>query len=153
ASTNPGGFGGGSGGASASNLGGIGGGGAGLGGGIFMHSGTLTIINSTLTSNSALAGSAPSTAGGATNRQAYGGAIFNLNGAVTIINSTLGSNTAADGGGALYILSHGAANGIVAANATLTLQNTILADSISTSDLAVNQLPGAMAATVNTAAT
>ena len=115
------GFGGGSGSAS-------GGGGGGLGGALFNYGGSISVTNSTLTSNSAMGGSGGSGGG---NGSGFGGAIFNLNGTVTLTNATLASNIAPQGGGAIYSLS---ANGIAtqsgplltATTAAVTLHNAIL---------------------------
>jgi hypothetical protein len=95
-----GGFGGGNG-ALISSSGG-GGGGAGMGGAIFNHQGTLTLLNSTLSGNTAVGGQAGSAADAG---RGLGGAIFNLNGAVRIDYSTIAYNTA-DDGGALYNLGY-----------------------------------------------
>jgi Bacterial Ig-like domain/HYR domain len=101
-----GGFGGGNG-ALVSSSGG-GGGGAGMGGAIFNHQGELTLLNSTLSGNTAVGG----LAGPAANAgRGLGGAIFNLNGAVRIDYSTIAYNRAisyntADDGGALYNLGY-----------------------------------------------
>jgi len=61
--------------------------------------------------------------------------LFNVNGTVTIYNSTIAGNTADDGGG-VYNLAHNASQGITVTNASLTLQNTILASSTAANDLA-----------------
>jgi CSLREA domain-containing protein len=118
-----GGFGGGS-----NNYGQSGGGGAGMGGAIFNHAGTLSLVNTTLSGNSVQGGS------GAALGSALGGAIFNRAGSVSLINSTLAFNTLAGSGtregGALYSYADGSA-------AALTLVNSILSDSSGGSD-AVN---------------
>jgi hypothetical protein len=119
-----GGFGGGSG----SDSGG--GGGAGLGGAIFSMYGSATILNSTLTGDSAHGGD------GYTGGEGDGGAIFNLDGTLNVTLSTLanntvtagggqtdggGSNGSADGGG-IYNLAYGnnyATGGAVSAAATI----------------------------------
>jgi hypothetical protein len=95
-----GGFGGGDG-ALISSSGG-GGGGAGMGGAIFNHQGELTLLNSTLSGNTAVGGQAGQAADAG---RSFGGAIFNLNGAVRIDYSTIAYNTAGDGG-ALYNLGY-----------------------------------------------
>jgi hypothetical protein len=72
-----------------------GGGGAGLGGAIFNHRGTVRIYNSTFNANSALRGcngDACNTRGSAQNGTAVGGAIFSLNGALAIYSSTISGN-------------------------------------------------------------
>jgi hypothetical protein len=83
-----GGFGGGSGTSGTSTY--VGGGGAGLGGAIFNMQGQLTIRNSTLTANRAIAG-VDSSVLHATSR---GGAVFNLNGSFTAVDSTFAANAA-----------------------------------------------------------
>lgn len=111
----------------------VGGGGAGLGGAIFVHRGTLIVTNPTLAANAARGGSSYTG-----NGSGFGGAIFNLNGSVTLSSSTLAGNSA-DLGGAVYNLAFG--NKIedgTASVATLTLRNSILADSVGGPDL-VNQ--------------
>ncbi len=95
-----GGFGGGNG-ALISSSGG-GGGGAGMGGAIFNHQGELTLLNSTLSGNTAVGGQGGPAADAG---RGLGGAIFNLNGAVWIDYSTIANNTA-DDGGALYNLGY-----------------------------------------------
>jgi hypothetical protein len=79
------------------------GGGAGLGGVVFNHFGTLTLRNATLAGNAARGGVGGGAAvvddfgggGGA----GLGGAIFNLNGTVTVESSTLAGNTVEGGAG------------------------------------------------------
>ena len=95
-----GGFGGGNGALMSSSGGG--GGGAGMGGAIFNHQGELTLLNSTLSGNTAVGGQAGPAADAG---RGLGGAIFNLNGAVRIDYSTIAFNTA-DDGGALYNLGY-----------------------------------------------
>ncbi len=124
---------------------GHGGGGAGMGGAIFNHGGSLTLTNSTLTANTARGGG--SLQGDA---MSLGGAIFNLNGSVTLLNSTLAENTVVVGapgslgtggvaaGGALYNLRYTLDATIP--DAVVVLQNSILANSNSGSDL-VNYRP------------
>jgi hypothetical protein len=129
----PGGFGGGGG---ASGYDGTGGGGAGLGGAVFNYGGTVYVADSTLANNSAQGGSS---SGGGSNGKGYGGAVFNLNGTVQVNNSTLASNTAPDGGGAIFNLGSGgeatqSGPALVVQAAAVTLNNSILADSTSSSD-------------------
>jgi hypothetical protein len=141
-----GGFGGGAGNPTGS---GQGGGGAGLGGAIFnmgadgadTGSGTLVLINSTLTGNTAKGGA------GYQGGSGLGGAIFNLDGLVTLIYTTDDANTVTAGagngnsngsadGGALYNLADGndiRSGGAVKAN--LTLVNSILATTVGGTDL------------------
>ncbi len=132
-----GGFGGGGGAGGAGGFGGgngngsTGGGGLGAGGAIFNMYGTTTLINCTLAGNLAEGGQ------GATNGDGYGGAIFNLDGTLNITTSTLANNSttgAANGGGAVYNLSLGTSSGSGAAS-TVTLTDSILADSIGSNDL------------------
>jgi MYXO-CTERM domain-containing protein len=87
-----------------------GGGGAGLGGGIFVETGSVTIVNSTLSGNSAQGG-APSAGG-------EGGGLFAAAGTVTLTSVTVAFNGASDSGG-----------GIFDDAAMVTLGNTILARS------------------------
>ena len=161
----PGGFGGGNGSTGGEGNSG-GGGGGGLGGAVFNHSGTLTVTNSTFSGNTSRGGNggngevnAVGAIGyGGNGGSALGGSVFNLNGTAAVTNSTFAGNTleagsggraaggvgvtAASGtarGGAIYNLSHGDATGIAEANATLTLVNTILADSTGGSSDLVNQ--------------
>jgi CSLREA domain-containing protein len=105
--------------------------GAGFGGAVFNHGGTVHVLNSTFTGNVAqggVGGVLPENDGAG-----LGGAIFNLNGTVQVAFSTLARNTAAQGGGAIYSLGD---NGIAtqsgpavpAATATVTLHNSILSD-------------------------
>ena len=152
-----GGFGGGGGFGATAGIGGFGGGdgaddggaggGGGFGGAIFNHRGTLTLINSTLTGNTAQGGNGSNNTGipGGGGGSGLGAAIFNLNGTVTLNFSTIAGNTIAGGvggagdpaglpgnadGGALYNLAFG--NKIedgTASTATVTIRNSILANS------------------------
>jgi hypothetical protein len=108
-----------------------GGGGLGAGGAIFNIYGTTTVINSTLASNMAQ--------GGSNGGSGYGGAVFNVDGTVNIISSTIADN-AATAGGAVYNLSYGtpaASSGSTAQGApsTVNVTDSILADSLASSDL------------------
>jgi hypothetical protein len=161
-----GGFGGGEGGVGFDSGGiGGGGGGAGLGGAIFNHRGTLTVVNSTLTENTAQGGNGGNGGAlGARGGSGLGGAIFNLNGAVHLTNSTIAANTVIAGtggtgstagssgqadGGALYNLAFG--NVIEdgsASTATSVLANTILALTSGANDLVTDKRDGS---DVNTA--
>jgi PKD repeat protein len=120
-----GGFGGGAGGSG-------GGGGAGLGGAIFNNGGNVTLTNCTITGNSAIAGAGGAAGGGIAGNpgQGLGGGIFNRNGNCTILNCTIDANTAAQGAGGIYSLGDGAGN-----TATLTMNNTICADSSNGADV------------------
>ncbi|CEF49335.1 unnamed protein product, partial [uncultured bacterium] len=138
--------------------GGAGGGGAGLGGAIFNMGaypgqGILTIVNSTLTGNSAIGGhggDAPALTGfgltGGNGGDGLGGALFSLDGAVTIYNATLAGNTVTGGaagagetagaagsfaGGAVYNLAFGHRIDTGAdVSANMTLYNSIFANSV-----------------------
>ena len=134
------GFGGGVGGPGGSGLG-HGGGGAGMGGALFNHTGTLTIINCTFAQNSASGGPSPSAS---SNGQGMGGALFNLNGSVLIVSSTLAGNSATGGtvnhgGNAFSLALHGMGVQDSPGTATLTIENSILADATGDSNLAVAQ--------------
>jgi CSLREA domain-containing protein len=167
-----GGFGGGNGNTSGSAGCTAGGGGGGLGGAVFNHSGTLTVTNSTFSGNTARGGNGgngEANGYGGNGGSAFGGSLFNLNGTVAVTNSTFASSavevglggladpgggvvSASNGaarGGAIYNLSHGNATGITEASATLTLVNTILADSTGGSSDLVNQQLAASAASVD----
>jgi Bacterial Ig-like domain len=73
-----------------------------MGGAIFNHQGELTLLNSTLSGNTAVGGQAGPAADAG---RGLGSAIFNLNGAVRIDYSTIAYNTA-DADGALYNLGY-----------------------------------------------
>jgi hypothetical protein len=115
-----------------------GGGGAGMGGAIFNHNGTLTVINCTLVQNTAQGGDAIRGQSGG----GFGGAIHNLNGDILIISSTLVGNTVTPGASPLSIfpLSSGGAvfshqltgTGVQDGTPTAgcTIENSILAGSI-----------------------
>jgi hypothetical protein len=121
-----------------------GGGGLGAGGGIFNMYGTITLINSTLAYNIAQ--------GGGKGATADGGALFNLDGTLNVISSTLADNEAA-AGGAVYNLSYGSTTSspsssssssnspptTVGVPSTVTLTNSILADSMGGNDLVNDQ--------------
>jgi DNA-binding beta-propeller fold protein YncE len=81
-----------------------GGGGAGLGGAIFIRSGTLSLINSIFTNNSAIGGNGGSSAGtSGTNGQGRGGAIFiNDGAAANESGTTFTNNMASDGDNDVY---------------------------------------------------
>jgi hypothetical protein len=81
------------------------------GGGIFNNGGTVTVLNSTISGNSAtqtIGGGIRNAAGGtvtvvnstiSANSSARGGGIDNVNGTVTVINSTISGNSANSAGG------------------------------------------------------
>ncbi|MCE7950198.1 MAG: hypothetical protein DYH18_03725 [Xanthomonadales bacterium PRO7] len=99
-----------------------------MGGAIFNHRGSLSMINVTMVGNTAIGG------GGNISGSGLGGAIFNLNGRVNILystlanNSVIGSNGSAGAGDAtVYSLAYG--NKIEdgsASNATLTITDSIV---------------------------
>lgn len=134
-----------------------GGGGMGAGGAIFVHYGTLTVINSTLTLNRADGGTSGVNENvlnreGGYGGSGYGGAIFSLNSNVTLTNATLAGNDVHGGAGRVngdadgsdvYALAYRNGGG------TVTLRNTILANpSAGASDL-VNQRLSTGTATVD----
>lgn len=127
-----GGFGGGDGAqAPSGSLGGRGGGGAGMGGAIFNDLGTVNIVNSTLSANTATGGL------GSTSGSGYGGAVFSRVGTVNINNSTIDSNAASTTGGAVFIY-----QGDNGQTATVEVDSSILADSISSTHDFVTQTSG-----------
>ncbi|MGK2924826.1 MAG: choice-of-anchor Q domain-containing protein [Lysobacterales bacterium] len=82
-----------------------GGGGAGLGGAIFNHSGSVLVMNSTFTANGAargVAGSWPNNQPESHSGQDQGAAIFSVGGSLTVLNSTIYGNegTNSNNGGA-----------------------------------------------------
>jgi hypothetical protein len=117
-------------------------------------SGQATLVNCTLTANSAFGGNggpASPGSGGGQGGDGFGGALFNLDGAVTLANDTLAVNYVAGGvgsargigqGGAVYNLTFGHdidTGGSVAA--FLVFRNSILADSILANDVSLNGTP------------
>jgi hypothetical protein len=110
----------------------LGGGGAGMGGAIFNMGGSLTLTNSTLAENEARGGNGYEDGSGA------GGGIFNLDGTVTLLFSTLADNLTLDdykfGAGAvsgdndLYNLTYDTSPSSTPQPATVTIQDSILAD-------------------------
>jgi hypothetical protein len=117
-----------------------GGGGAALGGGIFNHSGSVTIQNSTLSGNSASGGD------GGYGGSGFGAALFNLNGTVTILGSSMtgnivsaGTGTAGNGsaGGAVYNLGY---DGNLSPHATIAISSdTVISGTIGGSDKVNNK--------------
>lgn len=107
-------------------LGGRGGDGAGLGGAIFNDAGTVIVVNSTLSNNSAAPPSLSSLA------QGMGGAIFSRDGTVRVVGSTIHNQNGTIG---VYLL------GYTAAGATAHIENTIIANHRD-NDLVVNALAG-----------
>ncbi len=102
--------------------GGGGGGGAGMGGAVFNHGGSVSVVNSTFSGNSAAGGAGGRGNGGA--GQGLGGAIFNRNGTLDVLAATFTGNA----GGGIYNL--GDAGGAASA----TIDGTILANSSGGSD-------------------
>jgi hypothetical protein len=110
--------------------------GAGMGGAIFNMQGSVTIMNSTFTVNTAAGGHDNVTDHG----KGIGGAIFNLNGALTAIASTFARNRAVYAAGApdqgaasIYNLVY---DGHTARVASVVLRQSILADDVGSVDLA-----------------
>jgi hypothetical protein len=126
------------------------GGGAGMGGGLFNMYGSLTLVNCTLTGNTAQGGYGYGSGSG------YGGAVFNLDGTVNLTFCTLSGNTVAAGqaydsnhtgtanGGDVYNLAYGNVyNTGGAISSTATIANSILANSTGGNDLVNNVVNGA----------
>ena len=107
-----------------------GGGGAGMGGVVFNMQGSVSVVNSTLYDNSAIAGAAGSGA------QGLGGAIFNLNGTVTLTNVTSDQNHALEGATDIYDLVY---DSVKARAATVTLTDSVLTGGGGLSDMIVNR--------------
>jgi hypothetical protein len=130
-----------------------GGGGAGMGGAIFTMFGTVTIVNCTISGNSATGGNA---ATGSQGGGAYGGGLFNLDGSVSMVYVTVANNTTTagtsgtggdasvdDGYGVYNLADANTVNGAVV-TATLSLENSIIGENNGTggSDLANNAING-----------
>ncbi|MFC5488406.1 choice-of-anchor Q domain-containing protein [Dokdonella soli] len=138
--------------------GGGGGGGGGFGGAIFNHYGSVSLVNCTLTGNTAAGGNGAPNGGGGSG---YGGAIFNLNGTVNVAFSTLAGNavsagaSAANGfadGGAIYSLAYNGDSttpgtpGYTGSHAAmLNLSNSVLANSSNGSHDLVSDQPAQVA--------
>lgn len=130
---------------------GEGGGGAGMGGAIFSMYGSVTVVNSTLTANTAQGGSSAGDprGGPGSGGSGFGGAIFNLDGTTSITFSTLAGNTVTAGtgltngsadGGALYNLAYGSNYDTgLAVTASATINDSILAGTIGGTNDLVNQ--------------
>jgi hypothetical protein len=113
---------------------------------VFNHFGSVLVVNSTLTGNAAQGGTGGFGGGGG--GAGLGGALFNLDGAVTVESSTLAGNRATGGdpgavagqpgqgrGGALFnhFQDDGVGNDLavtMVTAATLTIEDSILADSV-----------------------
>ncbi len=115
-----------------SYAGGNGGSGAGMGGALFNYAGTVNIINTTFSGNTAQGGSGA---------QGYGGALFNYEGTVIITNTTFSGNAVTTEGGAIY-------NYQDSAGATLMMANTILANTTNSDTDCYNR--GGTVSAVNT---
>jgi len=133
-------------------------GGAGMGGAIFNHAGTVALINVTATGNRAIGG----ISGAGSSGSGLGAVLFNLNGQVTIDFSTLagnmlgGNNTLSDANGpadgSVYSLAYGyniSSGG--ASVAALTINNSIVhgTQGATNADVVANLVPGNTAA-INT---
>jgi hypothetical protein len=121
---------------SISTPGGGGGGGAGMGGAVFNHGGTVTVVNSTFSGNSAAGGAGGRGNGGA--GQGLGGAIFNRNGTLDVLAATVTGN----GGGGIYNL------GDAGGTASATIEGTILANSSSGNDFVSATNAGGLASAI-----
>ncbi|MDB5309627.1 MAG: Ribose transport system, periplasmic ribose-binding protein RbsB, partial [Gemmataceae bacterium] len=131
-----------------------GGGGGAMGGAVFTQGGTVTIANTTIAANTAVGGA--SVGAGTIGGSAFGGGVFNLNGSVTLTNVTIAGNTVVAGaggtagmaaGGAVYNLSLNVGTVTPSQTATLTVANSILANTTGGSDVANTQVNGT--ATIN----
>jgi hypothetical protein len=147
------------------------GGGGGLGGAIFNHLGTLTLINCTLTNNTAQGGNGSGVVvndinlNGGSGGSGFGAGLFNLNGIVTLANSTLAANTVVAGlgspgsgtgnagspgtanGGAVYNLAFGNTFTGGATTAAVTIHNSILATTNGGNDLVNDKRDGSQSNT------
>ena len=97
------------------NAGSGGNGGSGRGGAIYNNDGEVSIVNSTLSTNSALSGA------GGTPLASFGGAVYSLNGSLAIHNSTITIGSATAGRG-VYI-------GVLGGTATAEIYSSIIAQS------------------------
>ncbi len=125
-----------------------GGDGAGFGGAIFNHLGTVFVIGSNFVSNSALGGATLGNAMGA------GGAIFNLNGSVVLENMKESGNSAFNAqGNVVYNLSYDGGNtsSSETSYAVVVLEGTTL--STTNGDLVTNQVNGTSLVTTSTGGT
>jgi hypothetical protein len=129
-----------------------------MGGAIFNDAGTVSLINSTLSANTAQGGGGHLSG----NASGFGGAIFNYMGTVTLDFVTLSGNTVVAGNGANSFTSPGSADGgaiyslgdnpavcqsggnvCATTGATLTMSNSITANSSgSTHDIVVGVING-----------
>jgi hypothetical protein len=121
-------------------------------------SGTVNILDSTLTGNTAQGGSGDTAANGGSG---LGAAVFNLDGSATLNNDTIDANTNTAGaggtggsnglaGGTVYNLAFGNVIQTGGANtATLTLNNNIVANTTGGSELAAQNIAGAQTNTAS----
>jgi hypothetical protein len=98
----------------------FGGGGGALGGAIFGHEASITVINSTFTGNSVARGEAGGDAGH--NGADAGGAIFLVTGSLVVINATINGNEATGAGGGIAVY-----RPVDNQPTSLVLRNTIIA--------------------------
>jgi hypothetical protein len=156
-----GGFGGGGGNSATGGFGGgagsatLGGGGAGMGGGLFNLYGSATLINTTISGDSASGGK------GANGGSGFGGGIFNLDGSVSLTYTTVAANTVTGGvgvggsngtsdGAGIYNLAFGnSPSAGTALTTTLSLTNSIIGQNTGGNDLINDSQNGAA---TNTAA-
>ncbi len=94
--------------------------GNGFGGAVYVDGGSLSAVNTTISGNSALGGV------GGVDGMGFGGGVAVRNGDLNLLNTTIASNSASEGG-ALYVVGDGDV-------AVVDLKNSILADSIASSD-------------------
>jgi len=105
-------------------------GGGDMGGAVFNDQGTVNVTNSTFSGNTAQGGSAgyQTTGADGDDGSGYGGVFFNYNGAVTVNNVTFANNTVATGSGTNPGNMAGGGVYNYGSSASLTLKNTILAN-------------------------
>lgn len=111
-----------------------GGPGGGMGGAVFTMYGTVQVMNSTVSGNSAQGGTGGVTGPGS----GMGGGLFNLDGAVTLTGSTVTSNSASTSGTALYNLAYANTPSGGAATATMTLTASFATDVVNNQDTSRN---------------
>jgi hypothetical protein len=145
-------FGGGSGAASINCSDSGAGGGAGFGGAVFNNQGTVSIINSTLSDNTAQGGNGGTSSSGqpaANGGSGFGAGVFNRNGSVTTVNATLAFNTVTGGTGATIGTTAGGAIYNYQSGATLTLLNSILSNTVASGNDCTNDSGAVTAAAAN----
>jgi hypothetical protein len=149
-----GGFGGGNGGRSDN-----GGGGAGLGGAVFSMYGSVTVVNSIFTSNTAVGGNTGDIGVDAgQDGSGFGGALFNLDGTVTLTGATLSGNTVtpgngqtgngSSGGSDVYNLAYGSSPTGTAQTASVIAVNSTLTDLVNNQDTHKNANDKAVTLTI-----